>query len=130
MRNCHGPLFDLPDQIEMPNVILGHHAWPTGHIAEFRFPAKSDQLAKFFDHDFSDFVGVGARIHLGALGNQPAALVNNHGPAREERAVAAQRVRKEPLVRLRRLAELLREVEVERDGSRDLLARGLGAKED
>ena len=51
-------------------------------------------------------------------------------PAREERAVAAQGVREQAFVRLRRLAELLLELEIERDRLRDLLPRSLCADAD
>src|SRR5918995_3470948 len=62
------------------------------------------------------------------LHNAPRLL--DDGPAREERLVAAQCIREQPLVRLRRLAELFGEVEIERDRLRDCLARRLGTEKD
>src|SRR6266576_3726757 len=46
MRDCRGPRFDLPHQLQMPYVILGHHPGPTRYLAKFRFAAETDQLAE------------------------------------------------------------------------------------
>src|SRR5512134_3834567 len=74
-------------------------------------------------------------IHLDPRGRVEQRLHDSprlldHPPAREERAVPTERIGEKPLVRLRRLAELLGEVEIEGDGPRDLLAWSLRAQED